>query len=153
MTRLTPALCLALIAAFAGAPAAMAGGVNLGAVTQVPAFGNMSGRSVVPGMGGVVGSNTYGAVSGGVGNGGGMNVSNSDGVTVQTNINASRNVQAGSNVSVNETFNGVPVGYSTDFLAGADAQAQDVWAQQQAYYQQLQNQASLMVQIWQGQGN
>lgn len=149
MTRLTLARAFAVIAAFAWTPAAMAGGVNLGAVAQVPAIGGMSSRTVVPGLSGPAGGSSYGAFNGGAG----MTVSNSDGVTVQTTIDASRNVQAGSNISVNETYNGVAVGYSTDFLAGADAQAQDVWAQKQAYYQQLQNQAALMVQVWQSAGN
>jgi hypothetical protein len=122
MTRLTPALFFVLIAASAWAPAAMAGGVNLGSVAQVPAIGGMSSRSVVPGMSGTVGNNTYGSVYSGAGSvSGGMNVSNSDGVTVQTNIDASRNVQAGSNVSVNETFNGVPgcLGTAASLLSAA----------------------------------
>jgi hypothetical protein len=142
MTRFAPAVCF-LAAALAVTPA-LAAGLNLGGVAQVPAVGGFPGRVSPAAMSGF--GNGPGTVSGV-----GMNVSNADGVTVQTNIDASRNVQAGSTISVNRTINGVAVSSTSggDFLAGADAQAQDVWAQKQAFYQQLQDQASMMVQVWQ----
>lgn len=144
MVRFAPAFCLSLLVLCAGASAASAGGFSVGSVGKVPVVGGFQqNRIVTPGAGGMLS-----------GAGGGINVSNADGVSVQTNINAARNVQAGSNVSVNETVNGVPVGYGgADFLAGADAQGQDAWAQRQAYIQQLQTEAQMYVQIWQAQGN
>lgn len=138
MIRLAPSL--AALALLAWGSAALAGGVS-----PVPAVNGFQGRVVIPGS-----VNSAGAISS-LGGGVGMNVGNADGVSVQTNINASRNVQAGTNVTINETINGVQVGYGMggDFLAGADAQAQTVWAQKQALYQQLENEASLAVQVWQ----
>lgn len=141
MTRLAP--CLTAIALFAGLAPALAGGI--GAVSQVPAISGLQGRVVIPGS-----VNTPGALSslGGVG----MNVSNSDGVSVQSNIDDSRNVQGNSNVTINETINGVQVGYGAggDFLSNADAQGQAALADRQAYIQQLQNEVELMVQVWPG---
>lgn len=132
MIRFAPAFCF-LAATLAAAPA-LAGGIG-----QVPTIGQVSS--------GMIGRTPFG--NGSV-SGAGMNVSNADGVTVQTNIDASRNVQAGSTISVNRTINGVAVSSTSggDFLAGADAQAQDIWAQKQAFYQQLQDQAAMMVQVW-----
>ena len=145
MTRIAPACCLSAILLAAAAPA-QAGGLNLGPVAQVPALSGLSGRIAVPASSGSFAPTGAGA---------GMNVRNADGVTVQTNIQSGNNVQAGSNVSVNETINGVSVGYGLggDFLGDADAQAQAQWAQRQATYQQLQNDVSLMVQVWQASGN
>lgn len=136
MIRFAPALCF-LAATLAALPA-LAGGV-----AQVPTIGRVSSAM-----------NARAPFGNGSISGVGMNVSNADGVTVQTNIDASRNVQGGTSVSVNRSINGVDVSSTSggDFLAGAEAQAQDVWAQKQAFYRQLQNQASLMVQVWQGSG-
>ena len=134
MIRFASTVCL-FIVAIAATPALAAG---VGGIAQVPAMGGHAG---------------FGSGVGSV-SGGGMNVSNASGVTFQTNIDASSNVQGGTSVSINRTINGVPVSSTSggDFLAGAGAQAQDVWAQKQAYYQQLQNEASLVVQVWQGSG-
>src|ERR1700742_5163678 len=126
MTRLAPVFRLSLLAIAAALPAS-AGGLNLGTVAKVPAVTGFSSQPA--GVGSFTGA--------------GMNVSNADGVSVQNKINASRNVQAGSNVTINETINGVPVGYGAggNFLAGDDAQAQAIWAQKQALYQQLRDEA------------
>jgi putative NIF3 family GTP cyclohydrolase 1 type 2 len=136
MLRFAPTACL--FAVIAAATPALAGGI-----AQVPTIGQVSSAM-----------NSRAPFGNGSVSGVGMNVSNADGVTVQTNIDASRNVQAGTSVTINRTINGVAVGSGAggDFLAGADAQAQDVWAQKQAYYQQLQNGAALVVQVWQGAG-
>jgi len=150
IVRFVPAFCLAAAALLAGAPVALAGGV--GSIAQVPT------TSAVAGHIGPASVNTSVSTampfSDGVGaiSGTGMNVSNSDGVTVQTNIDSSRNVQASNNVTVNETINGVQVGYGLggDFLSNADAQGQAALAQKQADIQQLQNEVELMVQLWPG---
>jgi len=140
MIRLAPVFRLAVPALLFVGPA-MAGGFSVSPVARVPAMAGF------PGQTGASVATTPGTMSFG---GAGMNVSNADGVSVQTNINASRNVQAGSNVAINETINGVQVGYGMggDFLGGTDAQAQAVWAQKQALYQQLEDEASLAVQVW-----
>ncbi len=142
MTRLAPAFCFAAAAILGGVTVARAGG--LGAVAQVPSVSGLANRMAMPGNGAPF-SIGVGAVSGA-----GINVTNSDGVTVQTNINSSRNVQGGSHVTVNETVNGVPVGYGMgdDFLAGANAQGQAALAQRRADIQQLENEIDLVVQVW-----
>jgi hypothetical protein len=136
MTRFAPAFCF--LAAIAVPMPALAAGV-----AQVPTIGRVSSAM-----------NSRAPFGNGSVSGVGMNVSNANGVSVQTNIDASRNIQAGTSITINRTINGVPVGSgaSGDFLAGAGAQAQEIWAQKQAYYQQLQNEASLVVQVWQAQG-
>jgi hypothetical protein len=144
MIRLAPAFCFAAL--LAGMSPALAGGIS--AVSQIPAISGPAGRVAMPGNGSYVPFNTgVGAVSGA-----GINVSNSDGVTLQTNIDASRNVQGTSTVTLNETINGVQVGYGVggDFLAGADAQGQAALADRRAYIQQLQNEIELVVQVWPG---
>lgn len=139
MTRFAPAL-LVTMTLLAALPAFAAG------ITPTV--------SRVPSITGIASQASHPSFSGGVG--GGTTISNADGVTMQTNIDASHSVQAGSNVSVNETVNGVSVGHGGmgggDFLAGANADGQAAWADKQAYYQQLQNEASMMVQVWQGSG-
>jgi hypothetical protein len=134
MIRFAPTACLFAVT-LAATP------VLAGRIGQVPMIGKVSAGT----MSGHAGFGGIGAVSGV-----GMNVSNADGVTVQTNIDASRDVQGGTSVSINRTINGIAVSSTSggDFLAGADTQAQDVWAQKQDFYQQLQNEASMAVQVW-----
>jgi hypothetical protein len=168
MARFAAAFFL-IAAGIAGfAPAALAGGSNIGTTAPMPVLsrgpGSVSLPSAVPSMAanpyqGLNRSNaaTSGAMSfsGGVGNT--TNVGNSDGVTFQSNIDATRNVQAGSNVSVNETVNGQQVGYDgaafLSVMTDAQTDAENVLAQRQAANQELENEALMVVQAWQSQGN
>ncbi len=156
-------------------PAALAGGsnigtANIGAVGAVPAMGHaisgVSPPSSVPTFAAPAYSSYVtggGAASFGGGVGAvptqGMNVTTQDGLTVQTNIDNSQNIQAGHSISVNESINGQPVGYGysgADFLAvqnAADANAQSIMAQRQQANQELENEALMVVQAWQSQGN
>lgn len=168
MARFAAAFFL-IMAGIAGfAPAALAGGSSIGTIAPVPVLSHglagVSLPSAVPSMaanpyqglssGGAAASGAM-SFSGGVGNT--TNVSNSDGVTFQTNIDATRNVQAGSNVSVNETVNGQQVGYAgaafLSVMTDAQTDAQNILAQRQAANQELENEALMVVQAWQAQGN
>jgi hypothetical protein len=168
MARFAAAFLL-ITAGIAGfVPAALAGGSNIGTIAPVPVLSHglagVSLPSAVPSMAaspyqGLSSSSAAnsGAMSfsGGVGNT--TNVGNSDGVTFQSNIDATRNVQAGSTVNVNETVNGQQVGYGgaafLSVMTDAQTDAANVLAQRQAANQELENEALMVVQAWQAQGN
>jgi hypothetical protein len=168
MTRFAGTFFLITAGIAALAPSALASGSSIGTIAPVPVLSHglagLNLPSAVPSMaanpfqslsGGSAANSGAMSFSGGVGNT--TNVSNSDGITFQSNINAARNVQAGSSVSVNETVNGEQVGYGgagfLSVMTDAQADAANILAQRQAANQELENEALMVVQAWQAQGN
>lgn len=165
MARFAPLLCVFAVVL---APAAKAGGSNIGTVGAVPAASHAIGGVGQPTSVPTFAAPTYssyvnggGAPSFGGGVGAvptqGMNVTTQDGLTVQTNIDNSQNIQAGHSISVNETINGQPVGYGysdADFMAvqnAAIANAQAMVNQRQQANQDLENEVLTVVNAWQSQ--
>ncbi len=158
MARFAAISCVLAVGLTALAPAAMAGASSIGTVGQVPALNRSIAVGNLPSFSNGAANSGVMAFSGNSGSGlsGQMNVSNTDGVTVQTNIDSSRNITAGSHVSVNEYVNGERIGSSyasasfLNVMTQAQADAADILAQHQAANQQLENEALMVIQAWQG---